>query len=68
MTAAAFLNKRQLLRHFHDHGSDFGAASANQYEQMASLFLTGDLTTTMVECKRKLGDVVRCDQSSGASE
>lgn len=45
---AAFANPQQLQRHFSQHGNEFGAATAIEYEAMASEFLTGPMATTSV--------------------
>jgi len=35
----AFVNSRQLNRHFAEHGAEFGAMTPQDYEQMAEIFL-----------------------------
>jgi pyocin large subunit-like protein len=35
----SWANSKTLARHFHDHGSDVGASSADEYAQQASNFL-----------------------------
>src|SRR6266446_1399922 len=62
----AFSNPRQLSRHFTEHGVEFGAATSHDYEQMADIFLTGPLSPSMMQCRRRKGDLVRFDTASGA--
>src|SRR5271165_1016470 len=62
-----FLNYRQRARHFSEHGVDFGASNANDYEQIADAFLGGAAPLGSVhECTRKMGDKVRYDPTTQA--
>ena len=56
---AAFANPQQLQRHFSEHGNEFGAATAIEYEAMASEFLTGPMATTVRQHRRAKGDTIR---------
>ena len=56
-----FLNSRQLNYHFTEHGADFGASNASEYEQAADTFLGGSLPSGIHQCTRRRGDVVRYD-------
>jgi hypothetical protein len=47
--------------HFKDHGEDFGATSAEQYEKMADNFMTNSLGKSTLEKVRANGDIVRYD-------
>jgi hypothetical protein len=60
----AFVNARQLGMHFGKHGSEFGATSPQEYEQLADMFLVGALRANVQECRRTGGDVVRFDPAS----
>jgi len=40
----------QLRRHFSEHGHDFGARNADEYEQMADVFLGGSKPEGVHEC------------------
>lgn len=61
-----FLNTRQLNRHFAQHGADFGASNAKEYEEFADGFLGGTLPAGIHECKRTQGDRIRYDPQSQA--
>jgi len=50
-----FANAFERDIHFKKHGSDFGAATEIQYEQMADAFMTAPLTLTMRQCVRPNG-------------
>jgi filamentous hemagglutinin len=56
-----FLNARQRNRHFAEHGADFGASNAIDYEASADLFLGGTVPSGVHECTRKQGDKLRYD-------
>ena len=60
-STSGFSNTRQLLRHFADHGAEFGANSAAEYEAMADAFLGQPKTAHVHECARKSGDTIRFD-------
>jgi filamentous hemagglutinin len=51
----------QLNYHFQEHGGDFRASTANEYEQMADTFLGGNKGATVHECTRRCGMKVRYD-------
>jgi hypothetical protein len=62
-----FLNDRQRARHFQEHGADFGAADAKEYEQIADTFLGGPAPLgSSRECTRRMGDKVRYDPTTQA--
>jgi len=61
-----FLNLRQLNRHFQEHGADFGASDASNYEAQADVFLGEPRTSGVHECTRKKGDIIRYDPRSHA--
>ena len=56
----------QLKRHFGEHGDDFRASNAIDYEQMADEFLGGEKREGVHECIRRCGARVRYDPSSEA--
>jgi pyocin large subunit-like protein len=56
----------QLSRHFGEHGSDFGASNAEEYEQMADDFLGGTKPKDIHECYRNNGSCIRYDPDSEA--
>jgi pyocin large subunit-like protein len=55
------------LKHFGDHGADFGALTIGDYEAMADHFMTKVRSATMVECIRQpQGDILcRYDTATG---
>lgn len=59
-----FLNARQRNRHFAEHGADFGASNAVDYEASADLFLGGAAPAGVKECRRKQGDKLRYDPTT----
>ena len=61
-----FLNARQRNRHFTEHGADFGASNATDYEALADVFLGGSTPTGVEECTRKQGDKLRYDPKTEA--
>lgn len=61
-----FLNARQANRHFSQHGADFGASNAKEYEELADVFLGQVLPPDVHECKRKRGDTIRYDPQTQA--
>ena len=64
--ACGFVNAGQMLKHYEQHGQDFGAKSPKEYARMAGEFLTGDTPNHVRECTRKKGDVVRFDPTTDA--
>jgi filamentous hemagglutinin len=65
-TGARFADQAKLDDHFIRHGTDFGATSSAQYQQMADNFLTGPRGTNTLERIRPNGDVVRYDPTTDA--
>jgi pyocin large subunit-like protein len=61
-----FVNQIQLNRHFVEHGADFGASNAQEYEEAADAFLAGTMHVTTRECTRTKGDIIRYDQQTQA--
>jgi len=61
-----FVNNRQLHRHFTEHGTDFSASNAQEYEQFADDFLGGFKPPGCLECSRNKGDIVRYDPATQA--
>ncbi len=64
-TGAAFGSPAKLEDHFNRHGDDFGAQSAQEYQQQADNYLTGPLKNGALEKVRQNGDVVRYNPSTG---
>lgn len=60
------MNLTQLQRHFSEHGADFGASNASDYEAQADVFLSGKLPAGIQECTRKKGDIMRYDPKTEA--
>ena len=56
-----FVSTGQMLKHYEQHGQNFGAKSPKEYARMAEEFLTGDTPNHVLECTRKKGEVVRFD-------
>jgi len=56
----------QLNRHFAEHGEEFAAKDARDYENMADRFLTEPRPSSVQECIRKKGDILRFDTLTGA--
>ena len=50
-----FLNANERAIHFSKHGRDFGAATEQDYEQMADAFMRRALSPILQECIRGLG-------------
>lgn len=48
----SFRTSRKRARHFQDHGADFGAITAEEYEEMASTFLENGLQINCEEYTR----------------
>ncbi len=61
LQAKGFVGTKQLNRHFMEHGGDFGASNAVEYEQAATAFLSGIAPSGIHECERKGGDIIRYD-------
>ena len=51
-----------LPRHYADHGPDFAAATAADYERLADQFLGGPPTDATRESRRVNGDFVRYNE------
>jgi pyocin large subunit-like protein len=56
-----FESVQQLNRHFGEHGTDFRASNANEYEAYADAFLGGPKPVHVLECVRACGAIVRYD-------
>jgi pyocin large subunit-like protein len=54
----------ELKRHFSKHGHDFSATTADEYEQMADLFLGNGKPEGVHECVRNGGARLRYDPAS----
>ena len=52
------------MDHFLEHGGDFGATSAEEYEAMADHFMTKPKTNSIHECVRRGAILCRYDSSS----
>lgn len=59
-----FATNIERSEHFYDHGGEFGAADATDYERMAISFLGPSRPTGVLQCSRKKGDIVRFDPTS----
>ena len=59
MNTKGFLNARQLNLHHAEHGADFGAKSASEYERLADEFLGSAKHPDVHECTRSRGDMIR---------
>lgn len=61
-----FMDALEKDNHFLNHANDFDPpfGSADDYEAAAIAFLTGPLRTTMIECVRRSGDVIRYDTTT----
>lgn len=66
LTTQGFVSIAQLNRHFQEHGGDFGASDASDYERMADAFLGGIKAATVHECVRQSGMKVRYDPADEA--
>jgi hypothetical protein len=56
-----FVTRDDRDEHFQKHGREFAAATADEYETLADLFLGGPLCVTCAECMRRSGDTIRYD-------
>jgi pyocin large subunit-like protein len=61
-----FESEAQLNDHFQEHGGDFRASNATDYEQMADAFLGGSKPETVHECIRSCGMKLRYDPADEA--
>jgi hypothetical protein len=61
-----FADSGKLAQHFKDHGADFGAKSAEQYQKMADTFLNGPRGAGVLQKVRPNGDIVRYDPATEA--
>jgi pyocin large subunit-like protein len=61
LTTNGFESVAQLNYHFQEHGGDFRASNAEEYEQMADIFLGGSKAATVHECIRACGMKLRYD-------
>jgi pyocin large subunit-like protein len=56
----------QLRVHFGEHGEDFGASNAEEYETEADEFLGSAKAPDIHECVRKCGHIIRYDPRTEA--
>lgn len=63
--SAKFADQSRLEAHYRNHGSDFGAKSASDYETMANNFLTSPKPNGVLEKTRANGDILRFDPATG---
>ncbi len=56
----------QLRLHFGEHGGDFGASNAEEYETCADEFLGSAKALDIHECLRKCGHIIRYDPKTEA--
>lgn len=61
-----FESVAQLNRHFGEHGDDFRASNAAEYEEFVDKFLGGKKPDHVYECMRACGTIVRYDPVSQA--
>lgn len=54
-----FADRIELEEHYNDHGADFGASDAFEYQNMAEEFLCGDKEVGILQCTRTGGDMIR---------
>jgi pyocin large subunit-like protein len=66
LTTNGFESVSQLNHHFQEHGDDFGASNASDYERMADAFLGGTKVDTVHECIRACGMKLRYDSTDDA--
>lgn len=64
--SCGFVSAGQLLKHYEQHGQDFGAGGPEEYARMADEFLRGDVTSHVQECARTKGDRARFDPATDA--
>ena len=61
-----FRTQKKRLRHFTDHGADFGATDDLHYERLADAFLSSPLAPPVLECIRPRDrNVVRYNTVTG---
>jgi RHS repeat-associated protein len=66
-SCGGFASQKLLDRHFRDHGADFDAPNAQEYEMLAKGFLTGKAGPGVLEGTRSVsGEVVRFDPVTNA--
>jgi hypothetical protein len=56
---AQFSDNEKLNVHYENHGSEFGASSETEYENLARDFLTGPKKDNVLETIRSNGDILR---------
>lgn len=61
LITSGFESVEDLNEHFQEHGSDFSASKAGDYERMADAFLGGSKRETVHECTRSCGMKLRYD-------
>jgi pyocin large subunit-like protein len=59
-----FPNERQKERHFSLHGDGFGTSNAQEYEELADVFLAGATRSGCLQGVRKNGELVRYDPAT----
>jgi pyocin large subunit-like protein len=66
LTTNGFESVAQLNHHFQEHGGNFGASNASDYERMADALLGGSKAATVHECVRSCGMKLRYDPADEA--
>jgi len=64
--AIGFRSRERLVEHFHKHGRDFGAASAEDYLHLAQALRDAPAGGSVLEMVRGDGVTCRFDRASGA--
>jgi lysophospholipase L1-like esterase len=58
---AEFADQDLLRLHYKRHRDDFGAASQQEYAELANIFLSAPITPRVRQCIRNQGDLIRYD-------
>lgn len=66
LITSGFESLVELNRHFSEHGADFRASNANEYEEWADVFLGGPKPEHVQECLRQCGAKLRYDPNTEA--
>ena len=61
--ASGFANNNTLESHYTDHGSDFGAKSAVEYQNLAKSFMNNN-NSNILSKTRANGDIVKFNNST----
>ena len=61
-----FVDVAELRHHFAEHGDDFRASNATEYEEFADIFLGSAKVEGIRECTRRCGHIIRYDPSTEA--